>query len=263
MIEDRCALTIHNDNIAHLRLTRPDARNAIDLAMVESLAGAIDSVSSSSNVRSLLISGEGSAFCVGGDLKYFSERLDTMSREFDKMISVWHSTLKVLSELPFPVVTAIHGGTAGGGLGLVWCADHVIAADDTKMATGFAEIGLSGDGGSSWHLPRLVGLRRAQEMILDNRVLDADTALEWGLINRVVPGNELLAAAWEQARRFSQRSITATRHAKKLLAQSSGSSYETQLRTEHAAMVDCGASNDGREGIRSFIARTPPLFTDR
>lgn len=263
MSENRCTLTVDRDGLAHLRLTRPDARNAIDLAMVEALADAIDTIATHDTARSLLISGEGPAFCVGGDLKYFTERLDTLSDEFSKMISLWHQALPVLAELPFPIVTATHGGTAGGGLGLVWCADHVVAAESTKIATGFAEIGLSGDGGSSWHLPRLVGMRRAKEMILEGRVLDATTALDWGLVNRVVPDADLLDTALEQARFFATRSITATRQAKRLLAASMSLTHREQLSTELEAMLVCGAAQDARVGIRSFVERRRPVFTDR
>ncbi len=263
MRTDRCTLTVDDDGVAHLRLTRPDARNAIDLAMVESLAEAAESIAAHDTARSLLISGDGPAFCVGGDLKYFTEHLDTLASEFRTMISLWHRTLPLLDELPFPVVTAVHGGTAGGGLGLVWCADHVVAAENTKIATGFADIGLSGDGGSSWHLPRLVGMRRAKEMILENRVLDATTALEWGLVNRVVPDAALLNAAFERARFFATRSITATRQSKRLLAESMASTHREQLEAELEAMLVCGAAQDAQVGIRSFVTQRQATFTDR
>ena len=166
MNEDRVKLTVE-DHVAHLRLNRPAERNGIDHEMALALAEAVAAVHADVNARALLISGEGPAFCVGGDLKFLAPKVATLDEEFQTMIGSWHDTLPRFSELPIPVVTAIHGGTAGGGLGLVWCADFVIAADNTKIATGFVELGLPGDGGSSWHLPRLVGLRRAQELILD------------------------------------------------------------------------------------------------
>lgn len=263
MSENRCTLTVNENGVVHLRLTRPDARNAIDLAMVEALADAIDTVATLDTARSLLISGEGPSFCVGGDLNYFTERLESLSDEFTRLISLWHRALSVLAALPFPVVTAVHGGTAGGGLGLVWCADHVIAAESTKIATGFTDLGLSGDGGSSWHLPRLIGLRRAQELLLDNRVLDAETALAWGLVNRVVPDGDLLDCAIDQAHRYCVHSITATRQIKRLLAASTHTSYTEHLATEVEAMIECSTSSDARIGISSFVERRPASFTDR
>lgn len=263
MSENRCTLTFDADNVAHLRLNRPGARNAIDLAMVEAVAGAIDTIATDETARALLISAEGPSFSVGGDLKYFAERLDSLSGALAESIALWHRALSDLAALPIPVVTAIQGGTSGGGLGLVWCADHVIASEGMKMATGFADLGLSGDGGSSWHLPRLVGLRRAQELLLDNKILDAETALEWGLVNRVVPEEDLLECGLDQARRYSSRSITAIRQLKRLLTSSTSSSYAEQLNAELDAMINCSTTSDARIGIRSFVHRTAATFTDR
>lgn len=263
MHENRCTLTVDDDGVAHLRLTRTTDRNAIDLAMVEAIADATDTLIAHDRVRSLLISGDGPAFCVGGDLKYFTDNLDTLSDEFDTMISLWHRTLPRLAELPYAVVTAVHGGTAGGGLGLVWCADHVVAGESTKIATGFSALGLSGDGGSSWHLPRLVGMRRAKEMFLENRALDATTALEWNLVNRVVPDAEVLDTAFERARWFATRSITATRESKRLLAVATSSTHREQLAAEFDAMLVCGSAQDAQVGIRAFVERKTPTFLDR
>ena len=262
MTEDRARLTVE-DNVAHLRLVRPSERNAIDDRMAAELSRAVEAVHADTRVRSLLISGEGPSFCVGGDLKFLTPRLERLDDELRSMISVWHQTLPRLSELPIPVVSAIHGGTAGGGLGLVWCADFVIAADDTKIATGFVELGLPGDGGSSWHLPRLVGLRRAQEMILDNRVLDAQTALEWGLVNQVVTKDELMPVASALARRLAARSLTAIAQSKDRLRDTFGRSYRDQLQDELRGMVHSAAQPDVRIGMPAFLAKTLPKFTDR
>ncbi|MFD6894701.1 enoyl-CoA hydratase/isomerase family protein [Rhodococcus sp. NPDC060086] len=263
MHESRCTVTVGEDGVAQLRLTRVASRNAIDLAMVEAIAHATEILQADDRIRSLLISGDGPAFCVGGDLKYFTDHLDTLSDELKTMISLWHRTLPQLSELPYPVVTAVHGGTAGGGLGLVWCADHVVAGESTKIATGFSALGLSGDGGSSWHLPRLVGMRRAKEMILENRVLDATTALEWNLVNRVVPDTEVLDTALERARWFATRSITATRESKQLLSAATSSTHREQLAAELDAMIVCGSSSDARAGIKAFVEHQAPVFSDR
>lgn len=261
MNPDRCTLTI-DDGLAHLRLTRPDARNAIDPAMVTAISVAAEQVAASTTARCLLITGEGPDFCVGGDLKHFAANLDRLASELEVMITQWHRTLATLDELPIPVVTAVRGGTAGGGLGLVWCADHVVAAEKTKIATGFGEIGLSGDGGSTWHLPRLVGIRRAKEILVEGRVLDAPTALEWGIVNQVVPDNELIASAAERARFLATRSITATRQVKRLLGSAMSSSYREHLSAETDAMLVCGAAQDAKIGIGAFVRRTRAQFLD-
>src|SRR5207302_6516795 len=118
-------------------------------------------------------------FSVGGDLHHFAGALERLPEELDTLIASYHVTLARLAALPVPVVCAVRGGAAGGGLGLLWCADVVIAAADLRLASGFAQLALSGDGGSTWHLPRLVGMRRAMEFTLGGRVLSAEEALEW------------------------------------------------------------------------------------
>jgi enoyl-CoA hydratase/carnithine racemase len=160
-------------------------------------------------------------------------------------------------------VVAARGAVAGGGLGLLWCADLAIAADDLRIASGFVHLALSGDGGSSWHLPRLVGLRRAQELILGGRVLDAAEALDWGLVTRVVPVAELEDAALEQARAWASGPTYALGRMKRLLLESSVNAYPAQLAAERAAIVDCGGTEDAREGVSAFTARRAPTFTGR
>ena len=261
MNEERVKLVVEG-NVAHLRLNRPAARNAIDAPMVEALEEAIMTVAERPDLRALLISGEGPSFCVGGDLKYFSERLDTLPAEFHSMIGRWHRVLPVLASLRIPVITAVHGGTAGGGLGLVWCADFVLAAENTTIATGFVELGVPGDGGSSWHLPRLVGLRRAQEMLLDNRVLDAKTALAWGLVTEVVPLDELMPKATATAQRLAARSLTAYGHIKDRLLESLSSTYADHLAREQRAMEHAAAQPDVRAGMPAFVGKRKPTFVD-
>jgi 2-(1,2-epoxy-1,2-dihydrophenyl)acetyl-CoA isomerase len=161
------------------------------------------------------------------------------------------------------VLVAAHGAAAGGGLGLLWCADVVIAADDLRIATGFVHLALSGDGGSSWHLPRLVGLRRAQELIMGGRVLDAAEALDWGLVTRVVPAAELVEQALAQARALAAGPTYAIGRMKRLLLESSGHGYAEQLAAERDAIVDCARTGDAREGLAAFAARRPPRFAGR
>jgi enoyl-CoA hydratase/carnithine racemase len=251
------------DGLAQLRLTRVDARNAIDMNLVRSLAEHVEQVRHDPSVRALLIGADGPAFTVGGDLRHLVGELHRLPAELDDMIGAYHRTLGTLAELPVPVVVAARGAVAGGGLGLLWCADLAIAADDLRIASGFVHLALSGDGGSSWHLPRLVGLRRAQELILGGRVLDAAEALDWGLVTRVVPVAELEDAALEQARAWASGPTYALGRMKRLLLESSVNAYPAQLAAERAAIVDCGGTEDAREGVSAFTARRAPTFTGR
>jgi 2-(1,2-epoxy-1,2-dihydrophenyl)acetyl-CoA isomerase len=161
------------------------------------------------------------------------------------------------------VVCAVRGGAAGGGLGLLWCSDLVIAASDLRLTSGFAHLGLSGDGGSTWYLPRLLGLRRALDLTLESPVLTAQQALELGLVSRVVDPAELDTAAEEAARRLASGPTVAYGHMRRLLRRSSTATFAEGLAAERAAIVDCGTTADGREGVTAFAARRAPRFTGR
>lgn len=249
--------------VARLRLVRPDTHNAIDLAMVEAIAEAVAACEVRPGVRCVLIGADGPSLTVGGDLNYMNAALDRLPEELDALIGVYHATLSRLAALPVPVVCGARGAVAGGGLGLLWCSDVVIAAADLRLASGFARLSLSGDGGSTWHLPRLVGMRRAMEFTLGGRVLDAEEALEWGLVTRVVPVETLEAAAEETARRFAAGPTIAYGHQRRLLRTALDRTFEEQLAAERAAIVDCGRAADAREGISAFVARRTPHFEGR
>jgi len=248
------------DGVARLRLVRAEARNAIDPAMVTALGAAVQVCADDSAVRAVLISAEGPAFTVGGDLRYLATRADDLDDALEEMIPQFHCALARLAALDVPVVCAVQGAIAGGGLGLAWVADLVLAAEDALFATGFAQIGLSGDGGSTWFLPRLVGLRRAQELVIGGRVLTAAEALDWGLVTRVVPCAELDAEAEALAARFAAGPTVALAHMRRLLRRSWGATLEEQLDAERAAMRACGGTADAREGVAAFVERRSPRF---
>ncbi len=260
-MSDRATLTVA-DGVAELRLVRADAHNGIDPAMVEALAGAAEALTVRDDARALLICADGPAFTVGGDLQYFAgaAREGRFRQAVEPMVEPYHDALHQLYELPMPVVAAIHGPTAGGGLGIAYVADVVIAADDLRLATGFAAIALSGDGASSWWLPRLVGLRRAQELLLENRVLDAATALEWGVVTRVVPRDDLDAEARRTVAAFAAGPAGAYKEMKALLRASAGRTLREHYDAELDAMARTGGSADAAEGIVAFTEKRRPEF---
>jgi 2-(1,2-epoxy-1,2-dihydrophenyl)acetyl-CoA isomerase len=259
--EARTELSI-GDGIARLRLVRGHG-NAIDPAMISSLAESVTAAVEPGAARAILITAEGPTFTVGGDLDHFLANVDRLEPELDSMIGVFHSALADLTESPIPIVTAAQGAAAGGGLGLLWAADVVIAAENLKLALGFTRLGLSGDGGSSWHLPRLVGMRRAQELVLGRRVLDAQEAHELGLVSRVVPLDELTTAGEEAAASFASGPTVSLGHMRRLLWRSSTVTAREHLAAEHEAMKACGATEDAAEGVRAFAEKREPRFEGR
>jgi 2-(1,2-epoxy-1,2-dihydrophenyl)acetyl-CoA isomerase len=250
-------------DVAEIVLARVEDRNAIDPAWVRGLAAAVDGCLDGGRTRAVLIRAQGPAFTVGGDLKHFAAHADDLPGQLASMIGGFHTSLLTLAQLPVPVLCAAQGAVAGGGLGLLWAADVVLLADDAKLATAFHHLGLSGDGGSSWYLPRLVGIRRATQLILGGRVLDAGEAVDWGLADRVVPRAELVAEAMAAARALAAGPTGAYGEMRRNIRNALSVDLAGGLDAEHEAMVRCGASVDAREGIVAFAARRAPRFTGR
>ena len=250
-------------DVARLRQVWPESRNAIDPLWCAELEAALTAVEEDGSARALLITADGPAFTVGGDMRHFQAQRHRMADELHDMISSYHRSLGRLAALPLPVISAVNGAAAGGGLGLVWCSDVVVAADNAKFATGFAALGLSGDGASTWFLPRLVGLRRAQEMILHNRILSAAEARDWGLIDRVVPLADLETEAEAAAAAMAAGPTVAYGKMRRLLWRSLSVDLDDQLIAELEAITECGDTADAQEGVTAFVERRPPKFTGR
>ncbi len=251
------ALDIEGD-VATIRLDTPERHNAIDPQWVADLQAA---VRGAVEARAILILADGPSFTVGGDLDHFSANAGRLADALHEMVEPFHQTLADLAEAPVPVVCAVQGATAGGGIGLLYAADVVIAGDDLKVATGFARLALTGDGGWSYYLPRLVGMRRAQELALEGRVLDANEALDWGLVTRVLPAVEIEAEARRVAQRFAAGPTLALAGMRRLLRESWGASVREQLTAELAAITASGETADAREGVSAFAQKRKPRFT--
>jgi 2-(1,2-epoxy-1,2-dihydrophenyl)acetyl-CoA isomerase len=250
--------------IATVRLDRPGNANAINVAMAADLRELATALAGDPSVRVVFLGGNGPMFTAGGDIGLFAAtppaELPPLLR---RMIDDYHLALERLTELDAPIVAAVRGSAAGGGLGLVCAADYVVAADDAVFTVGYAGIGLTADGGNSWFLPRLIGMRRAQEMFLLNRRLTAPEALEWGLVNRVVPAEHVDTDAAEVAARLAAGPTRAFGGMRRLLRQSLETDLRGQLAAEKTEIVDIAATPDAAEGIAAFAAHRPPRFTGR
>jgi 2-(1,2-epoxy-1,2-dihydrophenyl)acetyl-CoA isomerase len=252
------------DAVATVCLNRPDVRNAIDMEMAEETLDVARRIAADDSIRAVLICGNGSALTVGGDIDYFlarsGERFGTL---FAQMITPFHEAFRVLSRVDAPIVTAAHGAVAGGGLGFVYAADLVIAAEDTKFVTAFAALGLSGDGGGTWHLPRLIGPRRAAEAYLRNRPIDAPEALQWGLINEIVPAEKLRSRAEAVAQELATGPTQGFARMRALLRDSWRNDLSTQLQAEIEAIRLTGDTADAARAIADFAAKRRSEFAGR
>ena len=249
------------DAVATVCLNRPDVRNAIDMQMAEETLAVARRIAADDSIRAVLICGNGPALTVGGDIDYFLARSgERFGMLFGQMITPFHEAFRVLSRVDAPIVTAAHGAVAGGGLGFVYAADLVIAAEDTTFVTAFAALGLSGDGGGTWHLPRLIGPRRAAEAYLRNRPIDAPEALQWGLINEIVPAEKLRSRAEAVAQELATGPTRGFVWMRALLRDSWRNDLSTQLQAEIEAIRHTGDTADAARAIADFAAKRRSEF---
>ena len=254
-------LTIEN-GIAEVRLNRPKVLNALNLEACKALLACCETLARSRDIRVVVLRGEGSSFMAGGDLSQFRDASDrpAFTRE---ILAPLNSALLILDELPAPVIASVQGAAAGAGASIALAADLVIAAEDAKFIMAYARVGTSLDGGSTWVLPRLVGLRRAMEMALLAEPVSASQALAMGLINRVVPLADLGSETTALARRLAAGPTTAYGKIKRLLRDSSTQEYAAQLKAELEAFTACAATTDFGEGLAAFFARRAANFSGR
>lgn len=255
----------HVDNgVATICLNRPEQRNAIDLQMGRDTLEVARRVAADRTVRAVLICGNGPALTVGGDISYFLDgRAEHFGDLFRAMTAPFHEGFEILSRIDAPIVTAAHGAVAGGGLGYVYAADIVVAADDARFVTAFAGIGLSGDGGGTYHLPRLIGPRRAAAAYLRNTPISAAAALEWGLVNELVPASQVRDRATAIARELASGPTVAFATMRALLRDTWRHDLPAQFAAESRGIKLTGDSRDAAGAIAAFADKQRPTFEGR
>lgn len=249
------------DHVAHLILNRPDRANVINAETARELLTAAIECDENPDIRAVLIRARGPMFCGGGDLKTFVKHGDDLPAYLKETTTYLHGAVSRLTRQSAPVVCAVHGFAAGGGFSLAISGDLVLASQSAKFTMAYTKAGLTPDGSSTYFLPRLVGLRRALDLALTNRVLSADEAVEWGLASRVVCDDDLVSEAEALAGSLAQGATWALGSAKRLLHGGFGESLETQMEMETRAIADSVRTHDGREGIRAFVEKRRPAFT--
>jgi len=251
------------DGVATITLNRPDAANAIDLALGRELMHAAIRCDEDPAVRAVLLTGAGKMFCAGGDLKSFAAQGDALPALLKELTTYLHAATSRFTRMAAPLVVAVNGTAAGAGFSLAVSGDLVLIAESAKLAMAYTAAGLSPDGSSTWFLPRLIGLRRTQELMITNRRLSAAEALQWGLATQVVPDAALAETAAGFAKQLATGPTRAYGTVKSLLASTFSESLETQMELEARGIAAMASGADGREGIEAFVAKRAPKFSGR
>jgi len=254
-----------DDGVATVVLNRPERRNALSPAMISALARLLPELEQSDDVGALVITGSGAAFCAGGDVKGFSERGGEggAATEVDPALAaaqleMQRATVGRLHNFARPVVASLPGAAAGAGLGLALAADLRIGTPRTVIATAFAKVALSGDFGTTWLLRQLVGPARAAELMFLADRTDAPTCLSLGLLNWVVPEDELAARTAELASRLAQGPRLALANIKRNLLLAGQAGLDEAMAAEVRLHKECGITDDHREAVAAFVAKRPP-----
>ena len=250
--------------IATLTLNRPESLNALDLAMMDALVGHAVTLAADDSVRCVVIQGAGRHFMAGGDIRTFAANLDAPPAErkldFARIVQRVHTAIEAIYRMPHPVVAAVHGAVAGFGLSLMCACDLAVAAESSYFTSAYRHIGLTPDGGATYALPRIVGVKKAMEIVLLGERFGVDEALRIGLINRAVPEAELATIIEKLAAALAGGPALALRNGKRLVNESLSRSLSAQLDAEAASFAACSATSDFVEGIGAFLDKRNPRF---
>lgn len=245
--------------VARITLDRPDAANGLDNALAAELAAAAARCDGDASVKAVILTGAGRFFCAGGDLKAMARHKDN-PQYLKRVADDLHRAISTFSRMEAPLIIAVNGVAAGAGFSMAIAGDLVVAAQSSSFTMAYTRAGLSPDGSSSYFLPRLVGLRKAQELMLTNRTLSATEARDWGLVNEVVPDGQVQARADELAAGFVAGARQSNAIVKRLLLDSFGNGLEQQMEIEGRLITQCVGSRDGQEGIAAFLEKRPARF---
>ena len=249
------------NNVAWITLNRPEAFNAMNLQCMKELFDVANRCGSDPAVRAAVLTGSGTkAFCAGGDVAAFAHDPASVDLLIKEMTAYLHMAISRFAWMDAPLIAAINGVAAGAGLSMAACCDLAIASETARFTSAYTQIGLSPDGSSTYYLSRLVGTRRAMELYLTNRNLSAREALDWGLVNQVVPADQLMNEVTSLAEKLARGPTRAHGGVKKLLLMSPTETLESQMERETRQIVELSKSADGIEGVRAFVEKRKPQF---
>lgn len=249
--------------VATITFNRPDNANAMDRDFMYELLHAAIRCDEDRSIRAVVATGAGSFFSAGGDLAAFAGAGDEAGMLLKEMTTYFHGAVSRFSRMDAPIIAAVNGTAAGAGFSFAAACDMAIAADTAVFTSAYTAASLTPDGSSTYFVPRLVGMRRAMELMLTNRRLSAAEALEWGLINQVVPADELMDTVMTIAGKLAAGGTLAFGAVKRMLHESFSGTLETQMEMEARSIAAMSHTHDGREGITAFFEKRKPDFQNR
>lgn len=252
--------------VAHVTFNRPDALNALDMALARALDQTLAALEADKGVRAIVLTGAGRAFMAGGDVREFAQTLDRTAIErrhyFNRLIDHAHGAVQRIWRMPKPVIAAINGPVAGFGIGLAAACDFSIAAENAGFSLAYCHLGATPDGGATMILPHLCGLKRASELVMLGDRISAEEAREYGIVNQVVPADALPTIVVEMAQRLADGPLGAHAAAKALLRGPLNAAFMAQLLAEKELFTARADSAEFAEGLRAFLAKRRPDFMD-
>ncbi|MCB2050359.1 MAG: enoyl-CoA hydratase/isomerase family protein [Novosphingobium sp.] len=248
------------DGVAHLTLAQGDRGNPIDGQFCAEFVDGANDLSASSAVRAILLGADGKNFSVGGDISAFVKNLDQLPVMIRKWTSGFHGGIARLQRADAPVVAAVQGICAGGGVALAAAADYVVADDDARFVSAYTGIGYPCDGGASVFLSARLGAARAKRFLMMREMLSAQQALELGLVDELVPAGNAAARAAEVAAELAAGPTFAYGELKRIFVSAASNSLDTQLEVEALAIARCAGTADSREAITAFAEKRKPAF---
>lgn len=252
-----------DNQVARITIKRGDVFNALNLDAMRELMHVANHCGSDPDIRVAILTGEGDkAFCAGGDVAAF-EQSENVTVLLKEMTTYMHTAVSRFARMNAPLIARINGVAAGAGLGLAACSDLAICTSKSRFTSAYTAIGLTPDGSSSYFLPRIIGTRRAMEMFLTNRTLNAQEALDWGLVNQVVEPDVLDEAVDELAAQIAIGPTLSHGGIKKLIQMSLNDTLESQMERETLSIVEMSTSADGAEGVKSFVEKRKPEFSGK
>lgn len=246
--------------IAKITLNRPEAGNAFNQPMADALLKVANSVAHDPEVRVVMLTGAGGMFCVGGDVGDFAKNSADIGAFLANLAGTLHVSLAQFAAMKKPMITLVNGPAAGAGMSLAISGDFVLVAPEASFTAAYGGIGLTPDGGMTWALPRLIGLRQAQDIILSNRRVLAEEAVTIGMATRITAAGGLMAAGEALANDLSARAVGAMGQARWLLQTGMAEGFVTQMDRELQSIVAAGEGKEGRIGVAAFLGRSKPDF---